>query len=248
MSTIHSGMLRDDILMTRTSLSGTSVGLGEADSDQHYCTHNMSAFSQRSGCPAGLKKHGPTHKNFSSLPGFGAPPNGAEYFSTTTGSSFQHNGEQPAGTPRYNSNVRHKTDIFGVMGQTHKKEPFVSTATTMGQSTAGIARHPQPRYVHGGGYRNTSAVALDRNLISAGSPPPQLQSVSHAMQMQHWNQDTIPRPVHRFDLPQKNISTSMSVEAPPADQPCTHASLIESMSTHATSPVVELLPRRLLSR
>jgi hypothetical protein len=81
----------------------------------------------------------------------------------------------------------------------------------MGASSARSPRKPQPRFVHGGGFRNNSHVALDRNLIAASAGwEPDFETTATSS----FNPNTTKmsaRPTHRFQLPQKNTSTFMSI-------------------------------------
>lgn len=214
MSTLQSGHLRSDINIMRTSLDpGSVIGGGLADAESVYRTHNQTAFSTAAGVAlTPSKKHAGTHKNFSQLPGFGDPPNGSDYFTTTSGSSFMQSRVVPAPTPRYNTSARgvQPTDPIGVRGVVKRRgdPPSMSAATAMGQSTQNVLRQPQPRYVHGGGYRNSSAVALDKNLMTEGMMPTDFSTMSH--NVHSYNAEYAPKNKHRFDLPQKNTSTFLS--------------------------------------
>ena len=176
MSTLHAGHLRDDMRIVRTSLAGSTVTAADATTDEnHYLSHNMRAFPSPAVSARASRKHATVHKNFSQLPGFGEPPNGPEFFTTTSGTSFLSKGVTPVSTPRFSATARQPTDIFGVRALPTPREPYVSTATAMGETAAGTSRRPQPRFVNGGGFRNASVVPLDRSLMSEGGPPPSFQ-------------------------------------------------------------------------
>jgi len=96
-------------------------------------------------------------------------------------------------------------------------DPPLSTTTLMGNATAHVTRTPQPRYVHGGGYRNTSRVALDRNLdIDGSAVPTDFTTMSHSLHSYHG--DTAQKATHRFNLPQKNVSTFLNTSVTVAEE------------------------------
>lgn len=135
--------------------------------------------------------------------------------------------EAPVGTPRHQAVFKakmEKTDVFGRgnADKAKRKDAIISTAHAMGRDSGSARRNPNPKFVHGGSFRNKSNVALDRNLVVDGAPPPDFSTTTNAAQYDVTTQLSARR-THKFQLPQKNVSTYMTTAmtniAAPAPSP-----------------------------
>lgn len=206
-----------DLAITRITFNGIDDTTTFPD---QWVTHNQIAFAPP---PAGASPRSDklTSKNISHLPGMSAAPGGhGRYFNTTTGSIYTAPPNPPMASPRHMATYKQKmeaTDIFGVgTWASADSQVKVSTASAMGGDTVLAQRRPHPRYVHGGGYRNTSMVSLDKNLVEQlGPEAPGFGTTTAAAGFR--GPDGAPRPTHKFNMPQKNTSTFMSTSLAVAD-------------------------------
>jgi hypothetical protein len=145
-------------------------------------------------------------QNISQLPGFGDPPSTPEHFSTTANGAYNCIGGTPAATPRHGATFKGKneatSDIFGT--RTARKTRPETTSEAMMAQTRHVERKRNPRLVHGGDFRYRSVIALDKNL---GGPPTDYTTTTGMVV--GWP-GTGERPTHRFELPQKNVSTYLT--------------------------------------
>ena len=178
--------LRPELQITRTSLGAESGALTQGNVDiGHYRTHNAAAFPS----PIHLGARGERtfiHKNLSALPGFTGPPSDASHFATTSQFSYQPTGDKLVATPRHGAVFKEKmerVDIFGNdMSKVSKRreQQAMSTTMAMGRETLAVRRHRSPRYVHGGAFRTSSKVPLDRNAVDPSNPPPDFSTTTSA--------------------------------------------------------------------
>jgi len=163
----------------------------------------------------------------SQLPGFGDPPNPQDMFTTTSGSTHtllaSAAASSAAGTPRHHAEYktkgeRHAPDIFGVSRQRKAAPPAETTSQSMNSNCKGWALQPTPRFVNGGAFRNSSTVALGKNLVPADGSY-QKQDFATTQGTMLWGGGPIAqRPMHRFELPQKNTSTYLTTSLRPTDE------------------------------
>lgn len=110
-------------------------------------------------------------QNLSQLPGISEPPSTFDHFTTTNSIAFGGAFAVPAvGATRHGAAFKSKlsrSDIFAA-SRVQGAAATESTAAAFARTTASASRRPQPRFVHGGAYRNRSQVALDRNLVASG--------------------------------------------------------------------------------
>lgn len=200
-----------DLAITRITFNGIDDTTTFPD---QWVTHNQIAYTK----PPANSGRSPrsdklVQKNISHLPGMAAGPGGhKDFFNTTTGSIYTAPPNPPSASPRHMATFKQKmeaTDIFGVgTWASSESQVKMSTASAMGGDTMLAQRQPNPRYVHGGGHRNTSMVSLDRNLVEQlGGDAPKFGTTTAAGL--NWP-DGAPRPTHKFNMPQKNTSTFMS--------------------------------------
>lgn len=203
-------MLRPELRITRTGLDTASlVGQTADEGHQHFVTHNQAAYPLRAGSssrPSTQSKY--IHKNLSQLPGISEPPSTFDHFTTTNSIAFGGAFAVPAvGATRHGAAFKSKlsrSDIFAA-SRVQGAAATESTAAAFARTTASASRRPQPRFVHGGAYRNRSQVALDRNLVASGAPALDF-CTSDSVHFQ-WQRQNAPRPTHQFNLPHKNGSS-----------------------------------------
>ena len=230
---LESSGLRPDLGFTGTTLQRRAVPVPERDEaarrekgiGHHASVNHKHLSAERTFI----------HKNLSQLPDFHGPPSEAHHFATTSRGSYVWNQEKPVGTPRHEAKYKQKMErTQGIFGRDltrggKSRDPVtgiadpvvVSTAVAMGQSVGSARRTVSPRFVHGGGFRNHSEVALDRNLVRDGAPSQDFSTTTHASMRYDSGAASTPR--HKFHLPQKNVSTYMTTAisnvAPPSPAP-----------------------------
>jgi len=202
------GPLRDDVLNVRVSMSDAPVNVDSSDyRPTHFSSTHQDQFDQKPFCMTDISS---LHKNMSSLPGFGDPPNSEDRFATTSGSTYlvpPTRSGKAAGVARHHAEFKIGHEAHGetLFGNPNAKRNAETSAQTMNQNTGSWQLKRKPRFVNGGDFRNASTVALDRNLAKHGLGAPQDYSTTVNAT---WSGGIGAQPPsHSFMLPQKNTST-----------------------------------------
>lgn len=170
------------------------------------------------------------HKNLTTSRPFGLDGGlaGAGHFATTNSIayddvSWKHH-DAPA--PRHQASFKkalERTQVFAGE-EDNSKSRFVTTHAALGADGAFATRKRNPRYVHGGAFRNAAVEGLpggrqpqEAEGINMSPTAGGIRATTTGATYQEPG-ETRHRPTHRFDMPQKNISTFMHASlAVPAD-------------------------------